>query len=737
MKIHPRIRKEARVLFWPWCVTMLALYEPVVSRMFWPQPPKHFPGPETADLFVLLVALVGSALLAALTLGEEFSCRTMPMLLIQPRSRLRLWGEKMLVQAAFLIPLGLTLSISIAVVMEGDLGASSALILCFFALSASAGFWTLVARSTLGGVVFAVASLLAVLAASAWVESEFFAIRTITGPFTVSGGILGYAALSLWFGWRKFSRIELNTPDGSETGINTADNQTLPAFAALRPRASSPQLNLLRKELRLQLPVVLISLVSAACWLLLAVTGHSVLVWGNNETPLLMCGLIMHAAIVLTLAGCLPLCEERSLGLHLANLTLPVPAARQWLLKLGVALAVGLLAGVALPAVLWQFTHNHPVNFWERRSVPGFVPAGEDGGWPLYGALGCLLVALGLWSATLLPRMTKAFVVVINSVPALVLALMAGGGSALYGLTKWPFLLKGAQDALAGCLVWLISSSAITWRHAGEFAGWLQNIRAGTVWWFGTLVVFGAVVAQSRRQFRRPPPGSVACACVMARLWAGVFCVAMLLVLAFGALLNACNLTLAIPQQTAAALGIFITQSKAASSGFATRLPLAVSLAELESTGWLKDKTRTLLKHSKVELIRSDIGGRTAHGETTYWLAKIIFPDGYVYLIGVAPVDWEISEAAQAFLATLPTAPNFPVPVTVEQLEAAHGALSTEALALLSKRPINSGILIEGYSSFPYVRLEGREAASSNTYLIIEIAQKPFQERAAISEKNR
>src|SRR5260370_908603 len=82
----------------------------------------------------------------------------------------------------------------------------------------SAGFWTLVTRSTIGGIVFSVASqFLAVLGASGAalaLQKGFgfelpFELPGVAGDILVGVEVLIYCAIFLWLGWRRFANLEL------------------------------------------------------------------------------------------------------------------------------------------------------------------------------------------------------------------------------------------------------------------------------------------------------------------------------------------------------------------------------------------------------------------------------------------------------------------------------------------------------------------------------------------------
>jgi hypothetical protein len=94
-----RIFKEARSLFWPWLAVITAAALPLLERSW-------SAGSEAAPLWGIhqviepasfLGFFIGLPLLATLSLGNEFQCRTIPLLLSQPLGRTEIWSEKIIV----------------------------------------------------------------------------------------------------------------------------------------------------------------------------------------------------------------------------------------------------------------------------------------------------------------------------------------------------------------------------------------------------------------------------------------------------------------------------------------------------------------------------------------------------------------------------------------------------------------------------------------------------------------
>ena len=135
-----RILKEARPLLWPWCAVALAGALPLVYPLDW-------------IALIYLVGFFAIPLLATLSLGSEFQDGTFSLLLSQPVGRMGIWGEKLSVTlrrdrvgGSDFLPR-----------LAGDIILSRRQALAFamawiVAITASATFWTLFTRSTVGGV---------------------------------------------------------------------------------------------------------------------------------------------------------------------------------------------------------------------------------------------------------------------------------------------------------------------------------------------------------------------------------------------------------------------------------------------------------------------------------------------------------------------------------------------------------------------------------------------------------
>src|SRR5438552_3653034 len=149
-----RILKEARSLFWPWCAVIIA----GALRLVEQSDSALLRGGALQGIHPLVEAIsflgffVGIPLLATLSLGNEFHHRTLQLLLSQPVSRMEIWSEKLIVTIVAVLAAALVFRYGQQSTFPQDPElwvVGGALII---AMISSATFWTLVARSTMGGL---------------------------------------------------------------------------------------------------------------------------------------------------------------------------------------------------------------------------------------------------------------------------------------------------------------------------------------------------------------------------------------------------------------------------------------------------------------------------------------------------------------------------------------------------------------------------------------------------------
>jgi len=324
--IRTRLAVEGRMLFWPWvCVAASAVVPALGSGRF----PKPF-----LDGIDVLGLWVGIPTLATLAFGTELQYGTLASLLGQPQSRSRIWLEKTTAMA--LAVFTATAVHTLIWLRNGNPSEALVVILWLAIASCSATYWTLTARSIIGGLTFSGLQLVVLGLTS---SLPTFLKRPLTsGEFTAIGGLaLAYCLLMLVLGRRKLLNFEAS---GHSSALNISVGESRSSF--LRCSASSPTLNLVRKEIQLLKPVLL--LMGIAVVVLAALTPAQF----ASRTPEWVPGtvlliVLLHGFLSALVAGSISLGEEKLSGVHIWNITLPISIRRQWIIKL---LAAVVIAGV-------------------------------------------------------------------------------------------------------------------------------------------------------------------------------------------------------------------------------------------------------------------------------------------------------------------------------------------------------------------------------------------------------
>lgn len=353
-----RLLKEARAIFWPWCAVIFAGALPLVHPPNW-----------TGDL-ILAWSFLGLSLMATLPFGAEFQHRTLYLVLAQPVARRAIWSEKLSVTAVAILSATLVMVLGWRVsVLQLDPHDAAFFSAWIIATTASATFWTLVARSTLGGLALNI-SVNALVVEMPWLV--LYHERALTVPLspsrmtvsTVTFMFFCYAGAMLWLGARKLARFQVTGSMAGDDLLMAGPSVMPQAFARwFRCRPTGAFLNLIRKELRLLRPVWLITLMSFLGWTCIAVLRlvpeHSFgrLIVSRPGSPTFLIFLAVGWVVALSiaiaiLAGSLSPGEERTSGTHAWHMTLPVSARRQWLIKLVMALLTGFVCAALLPVLV-------------------------------------------------------------------------------------------------------------------------------------------------------------------------------------------------------------------------------------------------------------------------------------------------------------------------------------------------------------------------------------------------
>jgi ABC-type transport system involved in multi-copper enzyme maturation permease subunit len=448
------VAKELRALLPTWAASMLAV---IVARAF--ADPKSY-------VMGLLVCGFAVVALGALSMGHEYTHRTLGMLLTQPSPRARLLLTKLIV----LVPMLLALAVAGWLTLlnplhdqfpmggrQGDDWSSPVVILLPLLVSLSlAPLLTMLCRSSLAGMVFSItippvlglsAQLLALATyGSAQVNSaaaeQFAAIVFWSGMAAISAG----GALSIWL---VFRRLEVTDAPGADIELPAAWRQAVTHPPARR----HPVWLLVRKELRIQQMAFIVAGLYLAFWAMLSSIRH--LMPEIFGPPLAAVG-VFYVGLQALLIGSLPSAEERQLGTLQAQVLLPMATSRQWLVKTATALALAFALGIGWVALL-SALHPSPDDIRLN---------------PLYFGVVILLTVSSLYVSTLCSSGVKALLVSLFGTPVLILLL------------RW--LDAGVNVALHAHVVQRpASAQAISlslWLFAGMTAGYVV-----LALWFGML----------------------------------------------------------------------------------------------------------------------------------------------------------------------------------------------------------------------------------------------------------
>ena len=368
---------------------------------------------------------------------------------------------------------------------EGKYAEFCLVITFMIATASSAAFWTLVARTTIGGAALSLAAqfltgLAAVfgLALLYRAEPDLGQARFLVPVVLIA---LTYCAALLWLGKRRFARMELREPAASENlahfslifrpGLSTREAWS-PAW--LRCRTGQSLRNLARKELRLQKPLLMLAGLFLICWLA-AFCFHWVLPAYATLSDVVIC---LYVPVALLLAGCISLGDEKSLGLTAWHLALPVSAQVQWLVKLLVAAATGSVLGLLLPLAL------HVLAVFAT-AAPGAREFHSDAA-IVIGFISGALFILSFWAGTLLNNTIRAAISAVVALLALFLCGVLGSWCAAH-LELW-------RTALFPVIDWLVVPIS-------QSSG-VVNPRT-TTFFLGIVIGVGIALLQSCRQFRR------------------------------------------------------------------------------------------------------------------------------------------------------------------------------------------------------------------------------------------
>jgi len=385
------IEKELRALLPVWAVCAGGL---LATALNLPLPVRG----AGAGVYILSCAALGG-----LAFGHEYSHGTMAWLLAQPTARRRVYLVKLGVLAFLLFALRTMLFV---VPFPEDSTPFGPLFVALPLLAALflAPWLTLLTRSPLAGAMFSLSLASVVLLVAERVatggygfsdEFNLFKIGLIRWP------MLALCAAGAVLGWRAFAHLEII--EGQVAPLFHGLPFTSAADSGLPIRRRGPILMLIGKELRLQQITFLIAGLFVVTYL--GVVGRREPLEDLNMAVVMIS---THLIVISLLTGSLASAEERHLGTLEWQLLLPISSLRQWMVKVGTALAVILALGVALPIAL----------AWMLPPAPGPLFLGALPSPPMAATAGVLLGCVSLYVSSLVSSGLRALLIAVPSILA-------------------------------------------------------------------------------------------------------------------------------------------------------------------------------------------------------------------------------------------------------------------------------------------------------------------------------
>jgi hypothetical protein len=342
--LSPALSKEIRALLPLWGASIAA----IAVAFVWREGHRFLlPGP----ILALFAYVVGSLAIGAQSVGQEYTYRTLPMLLSQPADRRRMYLLKFVVSAVMLLTLAALAGTTFAKVWRPESARFSVIILPVLCGLFLAPLLTMICRGTLAGMIFGgtvMASTWLATLAIAWFgfgidteATENMLLSRWTLGMTVVCPVVGL------LGWRRFR--ELEAIDVASPALH------LPRWLkrAQGARRHHPLRALAVKEVHLQQMAFVITGLHIIVWAILVLLQRYV---PSMATFPVGAVLLLYSIGLAIAIGALASAEERQHGMLDWQLLQPSPAWQQWIVKVGVAFGMALRFGVGLPVLLNQLT---------------------------------------------------------------------------------------------------------------------------------------------------------------------------------------------------------------------------------------------------------------------------------------------------------------------------------------------------------------------------------------------
>lgn len=326
------IAKEFRALAPVWAAAAAAVLTAAAFRELRP--------------FSLPAFFIGAIALGAISMGHEYSHRTVGLMLTLPVARRRVLLAKLSVLATLLLALAIvgTSSVSIG---RGEAVFGRALIwLPVVAALFITPYLTMATHSAMAGAVFTLGIAGMLMIGGEWIGTLRHGYTTNVDSFRVAfmwRMLLVLSASCAALMWWAFPRLQ--ALDGSGVSIDLVQ----PAAATSRGLTKRhPIWLLIKKELRLQQLAFVVAAIYVVVYVAVVTRTRGMFV--ANDAAVMMG--VLHAGVMALLIGAVASAEERSLRTLDAQLLLPMAASRQWLVKIATVLGLTLVLAIFLPAAL-------------------------------------------------------------------------------------------------------------------------------------------------------------------------------------------------------------------------------------------------------------------------------------------------------------------------------------------------------------------------------------------------
>jgi hypothetical protein len=351
------LSKEVRALALPWLACVACIVGMGVSN-----------APYLFGPLAIIAYIVGAIALGALSIGHEYTGRTLNLLLTLPARRERLFATKLGVLTVVLLTLWAVADVLLFRGMPAPAAEKQIIQLVPLICGLFLAPWlTMACRSSIAGTVFALAIPgVLMVAGEVWGVAKY-------GPGSVTDAFrmrfmwfatLGLCAIGAVMSWRMFTRLEAIEGPGQDVRLPhwlNADS------AATQLTTHNPVWLLVKKELRLlQLPLALTALYVFEWIAVVSLPRVSDVRYGYLFSGLTM----LHVGLLPILVGSFASASERQIDTLQSQLLLPMAAWKQWGVKVVVVFTFALVLGLGLPALLLSATRSAglnttPFNNWE------------------------------------------------------------------------------------------------------------------------------------------------------------------------------------------------------------------------------------------------------------------------------------------------------------------------------------------------------------------------------------